>query len=106
LVQAAHNFLSRTPQWRSAFAGRRRFASNRRQQGGAAMKDEPPNKALEAEFDCLMARGSLTIPAARKAGYLTAFADLRSQLALLRTDRTAAAEPSNVFHLSPMEPRR
>jgi hypothetical protein len=67
------------------------------------MNDELPDKALEAEFDCLMARAGLTIPPARKTGYLAAFADLRSQIALLHTDRTAAAEPSNVFHLSPME---
>ena len=45
-------------------------------------------------------------PPARKAGYLVAFADLRSQLALLHTNRSAAAEPANVFHLFPMEPAR
>ncbi len=70
------------------------------------MKDDPPDKALEAEFDCLMARAGLTIPPARKAGYLAAFADLRSQLALLRTNRSATVEPSNVFRLFPMEPTR
>ena len=70
------------------------------------MPDIPPDKALEAEFDCLMARAGLTIPPARKASYLAAFADLRSQLALLRTNRSAAVEPSNVFRLLPMEPTR
>ena len=70
------------------------------------MPDIPLEKALEAEFDCLMARAGLTIPPARKAGYLAAFADLRSQLALLHTNRSAAVEPSNVFRLVPMEPAR
>ncbi len=70
------------------------------------MPESPPNTALEAEFDCLMARAGLIIPPARKAGYLAAFADLRSQLALLHTNRSAAVEPSNVFRLVPMEPTR
>lgn len=70
------------------------------------MQDDPAGKALEVEFDCLMARAGLTISSARKAGYLVAFADLRSQLALLRTNRSATVEPSNVFRLLPMEPTR
>jgi hypothetical protein len=70
------------------------------------MQDDPAAKALEAEFDCLMARAGLTIPPARKAGYLVAFADLRSQLVLLHTNRSAGVEPANVFHLVPMEPAR
>jgi hypothetical protein len=70
------------------------------------MQDESAGKALEAEFDCLVARAGLTIPPARKAGYLAAFADLRSQLALLHPNRSAAVEPSNVFRLVPTEPTR
>ena len=70
------------------------------------MKDDAADEALEAEFDCLIARAGLTIPPARKAGYLVAFADLRSQLALLHTARSAAVEPSNVFRLFPTEPTR
>jgi hypothetical protein len=70
------------------------------------MPTTPSETALAAEFDCLMARAGLTIPPARRAGYLAAFADLRSQLALLRTNRSAAVEPSNVFRLLPMEPTR
>ena len=63
-------------------------------------------ESLAAEFDCLMARAGLTIPPARRAGYLIAFADLREQLALLHPLRGGAAEPSNVFRLEPMERRR
>ena len=70
------------------------------------MKDDPADKALEAEFDCLTARAGLTILPARKAGYLVAFADLRAQLALLHTNRSGAVEPSNVFRLFPTEPTR
>jgi len=70
------------------------------------MSATPSETALAAEFDCLMARAGLTIPPARRAGYLVAFADLRSQIALLHTNRSAAVEPSNVFRLLPMEPAR
>ncbi len=70
------------------------------------MQDDAAGKALEAEFDCLMARAGLTVPPDRRAACLTAFADLRSQLALLHTDRDAASEPANVFRLAPMEPVR
>jgi len=70
------------------------------------MSATPSETELAAEFDCLMARAGLTIPPARRAGYLVAFADLRSQLALLHTTRSAAVEPSNVFRLFPTEPAR
>lgn len=70
------------------------------------MTNDPANAALEAEFDRLVARAGLTVPPARKAGYLAAFADLRSQLTLLHTNRSAAVEPSNVFRLFPKEPTR
>ena len=54
--------------------------------------------ALEAEFDALMRRASITVPDDRRAALLAGFAELRDQVALLRQPRTAAAEPSNVFH--------
>ncbi|MCW3475321.1 hypothetical protein [Limobrevibacterium gyesilva] len=57
--------------------------------------------ALEAEFDCLVARAGVTVPADRRAGSLAAYADFRAQLALLRGPRTHTAEPSNVFRLTP-----
>jgi len=70
------------------------------------MSATPSEAATAAEFDCLMARAGLTISLARRAGCLAAFADLRSQIALLHTTRSAAVEPANVFHLVPTEPTR
>lgn len=67
------------------------------------MPDIPSQDLLEAEFDCLMARAGLRIPEARRDGILTSYADLRGQLALLHGRYDAAAEPSNVFRLSPRE---
>jgi hypothetical protein len=67
------------------------------------MPDTPSPQALEAEFDCLMARAGITIPEARRTTVLTAYADLRGQIALLHGRYGAAAEPSNVFRLSPVE---
>jgi hypothetical protein len=67
------------------------------------MSDTPPPDALAAEFDCLMARAGIAIPEARRTTVLTAYADLREQIALLHGRYGAAAEPSNVFRLSPVE---
>jgi hypothetical protein len=68
------------------------------------MADSPSPEALAAEFDCLMARAGVTVPAERRSVVLTAYADLRGQIALLHGRYGAAAEPSNVFRLSPVEP--
>ncbi|MGA3401438.1 MAG: hypothetical protein ABSC95_19660 [Acetobacteraceae bacterium] len=67
------------------------------------MPDTPPSEALAAEFDCLMARAGITVPEARRKTVLAAYADLRGQIALLHGRYGAAAEPSNVFRLSPVE---
>jgi hypothetical protein len=67
------------------------------------MPDTPTPDTLAAEFDCLMARAGIAVPAARRTAVLTAYADLRGQIALLHGRYGAAAEPSNVFRLSPME---
>ena len=67
------------------------------------MPDTTPPEALAAEFDCLMARAGIAVPEARRAAVLTAYADLRKQIALLHGRYGAAAEPSNVFRLSPLE---
>ena len=67
------------------------------------MSDTTSPAALAAEFDCLMARAGITIPEARRGTVLAAYADLRSQIALLHGRYGAAAEPSNVFRLSPVE---
>jgi hypothetical protein len=65
------------------------------------MPDTPSSDTLAAEFDCLMARAGITIPAARREGVLAAFADMRQQIALLHAPRSAVVEPSNVFRLAP-----
>jgi hypothetical protein len=57
--------------------------------------------ALAAEFDCLMARAGVTVPPSRRATALTAYADLRGQIALLHGRYDHTAEPSNVFSLTP-----
>ncbi|HVC63014.1 MAG TPA: hypothetical protein VND19_21955 [Acetobacteraceae bacterium] len=67
------------------------------------MPDTTPTEALAAEFDCLMARAGIAVPRARRATVLAAYADLRQQIALLHGRYGAAAEPSNVFRLSPVE---
>jgi hypothetical protein len=59
--------------------------------------------ALAHEFDTLMVRAGLTIPAERRAQVLGGYAELRDQVELLRGPRTAAAEPSNVFRLHPLK---
>jgi hypothetical protein len=48
-----------------------------------------------------MARASVTVPASRRAAALTAYADLREQIALLHGRYDYTAEPSNVFRLTP-----
>jgi hypothetical protein len=63
------------------------------------MVEKPSAEALQAEFDVLMTRAGLTIPAERRADYLQDFADLRGQLALLHERRSATVEPANVFRV-------
>jgi hypothetical protein len=65
------------------------------------MPDIPTKDALSAEFDMLMARAGLTVPEARRATVLAAYADLRSQIALLHDRYGPEHEPSNVFRLTP-----
>jgi hypothetical protein len=65
------------------------------------MADLPSAAALAAEFDCLMARASITVPPQRRAAALTAYADLRGQIELLHGRYGPEAEPSNVFRLAP-----
>ena len=61
----------------------------------------PLSETQIAEFDTMMARAGLTIPPDRRTALLAGFADMRAMLPLLRQPRAAAAEPSNVFRLSP-----
>jgi hypothetical protein len=63
------------------------------------MPQSPPPEALAAEFDCLMARAGVTVPPQRRAAALTAYADLREQIALLHGRYGPAHEPSYVFRV-------
>ena len=58
-------------------------------------------RALEAEFDALMARIGAVVPADRKAGTIGCCAEVRRMAALVRQPRSAAAEPANVYSLKP-----
>ena len=60
----------------------------------------PTADELAAEFDILMRRAGLTVPADRRAGLLTSYADLHQQMALLRNRYAHTAEPANVFRLT------
>jgi hypothetical protein len=60
----------------------------------------PSPDELAAEFDILMRRAGITVPAERRAGVLTSYADLHEQIALLRDRYAYTDEPANVFRLS------
>ncbi len=53
----------------------------------------------EAEFDAMLARAGMRIPADRRAATLAAYGELREQVALIRQPRDATHEPSNIFRL-------
>ena len=58
---------------------------------------------LAAEFDILMRRAGITVPAERRAAVLVSYADLCDQIALLHNRYAYTDEPANVFRLSPPE---
>jgi hypothetical protein len=58
---------------------------------------------LATEFDILMRRAGIVVPAERRAGLLVSYADLHQQIALLRNRYAHTDEPSNVFRLTPGE---
>jgi hypothetical protein len=62
--------------------------------------------ALERELDMLMARVGAEVPADRKAGVIAGYKDIKRMAALLRQPRSAAAEPSNIYSLTPCLRRR
>jgi hypothetical protein len=64
----------------------------------------PSPGELAAEFDILMRRAGITVPADRRAGVLASYADLQEQIALLRNRYAHTDEPANVFRLTPGEP--
>ncbi len=63
----------------------------------------PSPESLAIEFDALMGRAGITIPADRRDGLLAGYADLRAQVALLHERLDATVEPSNIFSLKPLE---
>jgi hypothetical protein len=61
--------------------------------------------ALEREFDVVMRKAGLSVPAERRAGTLAAYADMQRMAAILRQPRDATHEPSNIFSLVPFARR-
>jgi hypothetical protein len=61
----------------------------------------PSKDELAAEFDILMRRAGLTVPADRRATVLASYADLHDQIALLHNRYVYTDEPANVFRLTP-----
>jgi hypothetical protein len=57
--------------------------------------------ALEREFDIVMQKAGLTVPAKWRAGTLASYRDMQRMAAVLRQPRTAASEPSNIYSLKP-----
>ncbi|HUN41422.1 MAG TPA: hypothetical protein VMU81_14115 [Acetobacteraceae bacterium] len=69
----------------------------------AEMPAAPSPETLTAELEILLARNGIKVPDMRRDAVMAAYADLRQQIALLHGRYGAAAEPSNVFRLSPTE---
>jgi hypothetical protein len=55
--------------------------------------------AIEQEFDMLMTKAGVELPADRRAGVIAGYKDMKRMAALLRQRRTAADEPSNIYSL-------
>ena len=63
----------------------------------------PSPDELAAEFDILMRRAGITVPAERRATVLASYADLNEQIALLHNRYAYTDEPANIFRLAPPE---
>lgn len=63
----------------------------------------PSPDELAAEFDILMRRAGIAVPAERRATVLASYADLRDQIALLHNRYAHTDEPANIFRLSSPE---
>ena len=61
----------------------------------------PSPDELAAEFDVLMRRAGIIVPAERRATVFASYADLREQIALLHNRYAYTDEPANVFRLTP-----
>ena len=55
------------------------------------------SEGFENEFEVIMRRCGLIVPAERRSGTLATYRELSLMAALLRQPRDAASEPSNVF---------
>lgn len=60
----------------------------------------PSAAELAAEFDILMRRAGIIVPADRRAAVLAGYADMYEQIALLRNRYAHTDEPANVFRLA------
>ena len=60
----------------------------------------PSPEELSAEFDTLMRRAGIVVPAERRAAVLVSYADWREQISLLHDRYTHVDEPANVFRLT------
>jgi hypothetical protein len=60
----------------------------------------PSSDELATEFDVLMRRAGIAVPAERRAGLLVSYAELHQQIALLRNRYAHTDEPANVFRLT------
>ena len=67
------------------------------------MPNPPAAEILDAELETLLARAGIRMPDLRRDAVRAAYADLRGQIALLHGRYGPAAEPANVFRLSPAE---
>jgi hypothetical protein len=56
--------------------------------------------AFEQEFDMLMTKAGVELPADRRVGVIAGYKDMKRMAALLRQRRTAADEPSNIYSLT------
>lgn len=65
------------------------------------MQEHPNADALAAEFDIFMTRAGIVVPPERRAAVLSAYADIRAQMVLLRGRYSHLNEPSNIFSLEP-----
>lgn len=61
-----------------------------------------PTPDLAAEFDMLMRRNGVTVPAATRDKMLPGYAELKKAVAMLR-GRPHTSEPSNIYALPPFE---
>jgi len=64
------------------------------------LSTDDSDAAVDQEFDVLMAKAGVELPADRKAGVVAGYKDMKRMAALLRQPRTAADEPSNVYSLT------